>query len=254
MSFKIVTTTLAFIFLHTALLTAEKKDDPRIGKLPKTTLSKKAIIGNWSFDDASGELTKDSSSAKNDGTIKGKAIWSKEAAPKMKGSLILNGKTYVDACKPEDLNTITTTVTMAAWVKRTQKAKRYACVLSRQIQDSTGEHYGLYFKKGKLGFMFNMHKKGGGALWTKKELPLNEWMHIAAVADGTNITIYVNGKHVAQRQWSGEFSKDFTRMVISGNAGGKQNRVGEFFIGHINNLGIYNYALSPSDISKLATK
>jgi hypothetical protein len=242
--------------LSLAIYSADKKN-PRIAKIPKSALSQNSLIGSWSFDEEKRESVNDSSVAKNHGVIKGKALWSTESAPakkKLKNSIILDGKTYIDAIKPEDLNTIQTQMTISVWLKPKEEPKRYGCVLSRQIQSSTGEHYGLYLKKNKLGFMFNMHKKGGGAIWVKKPFKVGEWIHVAAVVDGQSINIYINGTKEVSKQWQGEFSPDFTKMVIGGNAGGKESKVAEFFKGQLNTLKIYNYGISVEQLSLLAKR
>jgi hypothetical protein len=234
---------------------AAQKDDARIAQLPKSTLSDKAQIGFWNFDDGSGAVAKDSSGAKNHAKIEGTIAWTKNAAPgtpKSAGSLLVDGKTYALAAKPEDLNTIAKQITMVAWIKRTKEAKRYGCVMSRQIKNGGGEHYGIYFKAGKLGFMVNIHTKGGAKLWTKKPLPLNKWIHVAAVADGQKIHLYVDGKQVAEQAYKNTFAADYTQLVISGNANGPKGNVGECYIGHLNNVGIYNYGLTAKEVAKLA--
>jgi hypothetical protein len=235
---------------------ATKTDDERVAALPKSTLGAKATIGIWRFNDGKGNVAKDESPAKSHATIQGNVQWSTDGAPpqgKRGGSLVVDGKTHAAAGKPQDLNTIKKHVTLAAWIKRTAEPKRYGCVLSRQIASGGGEHYGLYFKAGKLGFMFNMHKKGGGAIWTKDKLALNEWIHIAAVADGEKIRLYVDGKQMVEKAWSGEFGSDYTQLVLAGNANGPKNAVKEYFTGLLDNVGIYNHALGADKIADLAS-
>jgi hypothetical protein len=234
---------IAMLFCQLAY-SAGKGTDPRIAELPKSTLSSKALIGSWAFGESSGTKVKDSSEAQSHGEVKGSANWRED-------SLYLDGKSYIEAIKAEDLNTVKRQLTVAVKLKITEEPKRYGCVLSRQIESSTGEHYGLYIKKNKLGFMFNMHKKGGGSLFVKKPVELNKWLHVVTVIDGESVAIYLDGKEVAKRAWAGEFSSDFTQLVIGGNAGGKQNIVKEFFIGNLRNLQIYSYALSPEELNKL---
>ena len=48
MLFKAFTVFFTFIYLQSSLLATGKKDDPRIAKLPKTSLATKATIGTWS--------------------------------------------------------------------------------------------------------------------------------------------------------------------------------------------------------------
>jgi flagellin-like hook-associated protein FlgL len=79
--------------------------------------------------------------------------------------------------------------------------------------------------------------------------PLNEWTHLAMTYDGTNLRSYVNGE-----QDSNVFSvngniKTSTDPVTIGNVNNAQNR---HFEGMLDDVGIWNRALSASELEDLA--
>jgi hypothetical protein len=77
----------------------------------------------------------------------------------------------------------------------------------------------------------------------------NEWHHVAAVYDGQKMCIYIDGKVDACKPWAGGIAKNDFDVLIGENAQQK----GRFFDGLIDDVRIYNYALSEKDIADLAT-
>jgi hypothetical protein len=75
-------------------------------------------------------------------------------------------------------------------------------------------------------------------------LALNTWTHIATTYDGANMRIYVNGVLVATRAQAGNLAVGNQALRIGGN-----NVSGEFFKGLIDEVRIYNRALSAAEIT-----
>ena len=74
-------------------------------------------------------------------------------------------------------------------------------------------------------------------------LPLNAWTHLAATHDGTTLRLYVNGVQVGSRAVAGALLTSTGALRIGGNS-----IWGEFFQGRIDEVRIYNRALSAAEL------
>ena len=74
-------------------------------------------------------------------------------------------------------------------------------------------------------------------------LPVNTWTHLAASYDGAQIRFYVNGTQVAAAAATGTYEQNTNPLWIGGNA-----VYGEHFQGRIDDLRIYNRALTATEI------
>ena len=95
-----------------------------------------------------------------------------------------------------------------------------------------------------------------GTVWdTSDPLLAGQWMHVAVTFDGTTAAIYVNGQLIRSGPWvSGLMNNDAKLQVgtnhlkLDGTLGGSNH----FFQGDIDELRLYDRALSESDIAALA--
>jgi len=76
-------------------------------------------------------------------------------------------------------------------------------------------------------------------------LPINTWSHIATTYDGANQRFYVNGILVGTTPGAGSITVSNGALRIGGN----NSSTGEFFQGFIDEVRIYNRALSAADIA-----
>ena len=74
--------------------------------------------------------------------------------------------------------------------------------------------------------------------------PLNAWTHVAVTYDGATIRLYVNGTQVASRLAAGAVQSVSNPLWIGGN-----QPYGEYFLGLIDEVRVYNRALAQSDIA-----
>ncbi|MCB0570400.1 MAG: fibronectin type III domain-containing protein [Phaeodactylibacter sp.] len=81
------------------------------------------------------------------------------------------------------------------------------------------------------------------------ELAIGAWTHVVMVHDGTNDKIFMNGAMVAQKSVSGTLNSSTHPLGIGYNP----IDGGSWFDGELDEVTIYNYALSDMDISDLYT-
>src|SRR5262245_43796922 len=77
----------------------------------------------------------------------------------------------------------------------------------------------------------------------RSAIALNTWVHLATTYDGTRLLTYVNGAQVASTSVTGSIVTSTQPLRIGGNA-----IWGEFFSGKIDELRIYNRALTAAQI------
>jgi hypothetical protein len=76
-------------------------------------------------------------------------------------------------------------------------------------------------------------------------LPLNVWTHVATTFDGTTQRIFINGVQVASRAQSGLVNTSGGQLRIGGNT----SFADEFFQGLVDEVRIYNRALTAAEIT-----
>jgi beta-galactosidase len=74
------------------------------------------------------------------------------------------------------------------------------------------------------------------------------WHHVAGVYDGQEVKLYVDGKLDSKQSWTQGIGRNNADVLIGENA----ERKGRCFDGLLDDVRIYNYALSESEIKALA--
>ncbi|MCI0669398.1 MAG: LamG domain-containing protein, partial [Myxococcaceae bacterium] len=74
-------------------------------------------------------------------------------------------------------------------------------------------------------------------------LPLNTWTYLTGTYDGTTLRLYVNGNQVASQAVTGVMVTSNAPLRMGGNS-----IWGEFFSGRIDEVRIYDRALTPAEI------
>ena len=74
-------------------------------------------------------------------------------------------------------------------------------------------------------------------------LTANTWTYLAETYDGTNVRLYVNGTQVASTAHTGSISTSTNPLQIGGDS-----LYGQYFAGMIDEVRIYNTALTPTQI------
>jgi hypothetical protein len=106
--------------------------------------------------------------------------------------------------------------------------------------------YGLYSVSQSNGPWAEISRTGGARSLTSSTtaLPVNVWTHVAATYDGSQLRVYVNAVQVASVAATGNILASTGAMRIGGNT----IWANEWFHGIIDEVRIYNRALSPSEL------
>jgi len=115
--------------------------------------------------------------------------------------------------------------------------------------DYDGQAFGAFFESANGSLVF--HGNGGNADLALGNLTLTDkWSHIAVTYDGLNLRGYINGLLTAQREVALQTSLSNIKI------GCRQNPLGEalgdaFFKGKLDDVRIYNRALTAKDVAAL---
>jgi hypothetical protein len=127
-------------------------------------------------------------------------------------------------------------------------------VIAGNPQDS---RTGLFGQNDAIEFGFdgglNIWTSGGGSTSTTWTLGTTTWHHVAAVGDGKGVKLYIDGLQLAS---GGSATSNYGTSTYAVNIGGGGiwDTSGNWFAGRMDDVRIYNRALSPGEIASLAGK
>lgn len=178
------------------------------------------------------------------------AFWLSGADAKFDGSLRVDGDgTYVPVPNSPSLDIGAEAVSIALWVKLDQLPADLAEGVAA-IYDSSGDAYVLYLDKGNNELRFKVSATGAERPGIPAaDLVVGEWLHVVGVYDGATGTarIFLNG--VLSDTHDGP-----TGLVQTGQAAaiGRNGPAGtSFFAGAVDDLGIWNVALTDVQVATL---
>jgi glucose/arabinose dehydrogenase len=194
------------------------------------------LVGAWNFNEASGTAALDSSGAGNPGTISGAT----RTTGRYGGGLAFDGVndwvTVADA-NSLDLNRMT----LEAWVRPNALGSWRTVLLKEQAGQLA---YALYASADNGRPSGHVFTTGDIALEGPSVLGLTTWTHLAMTWDGSTTRLYANGSQVATAALAGNAIASNLPLRIGGNG-----VWGEWFNGVIDEVRVYNRALSAAEIA-----
>lgn len=198
-------------------------------------------VAAYGFNEASGTTTADASGSANTGTL-GTGV-TRTTAGKFGSSLVFNGSSYVTVPNAASLN-LTAAMTLEAWVYPTASGPYATTLMKEQPGDYVYALYGSAPSNPSAEINVSTAHSGERVTTGPSALPLNAWSHLASTFDGSTLRVYVNGAQVASKPFSGPIATSTGALRIGGNA-----VWGEYFRGSIDEVRIYNRALSAGEIT-----
>jgi subtilisin-like proprotein convertase family protein len=215
-------------------------------------VSDSGLEGYWKLDEGVGTTTADASGNGNTATLYGPAWSSDVPYPSNPASLSFNGTTgYVSIPKPQALQLTTSTTT--AWVKADTNVTVHRILFSDETSGGGSNSAGYAcFLLSTSGILRCDIKHGATtSLFSETALNDNTWHHVAlAINNGTGTaTIYVDG--AAKATTTGVTLSPSPNPLILGQLDSLQ--YSNPFLGLLDDLRIYNRALTSAEIATLAT-
>src|SRR5207247_6798599 len=132
---------------------------------------------------------------------------------------------------------LTTGMTLEAWVYPTTVSNKWRDVIYKGNDNYYLEGTSNHSSRPAMGGTFGSDLVGTSALTA------NTWAHLAATYDGATMRLYVNGVQVASRAQTGAIATSTNPLQIGGDS-----LYGQYFAGRIDEVRIYNRALSAAGI------
>ena len=194
------------------------------------------LVAAYSFDEGSGTTVSDSSGNGNNGTLTSTA-WTSSAV--YGNALLFNGTNSLITINDSASLHLTTGMTLEAWVNPS--------VVSNAWRDVIYKGNDNYYLEATSG----SNAPAGGATVSGADvitlgtgsLTANAWSHLAFTYDGTTFRIYVNGALVASQSHAGTILTSANPLQIGGDT-----LFGQYFTGTIDEVRVYNQALTQAQI------
>jgi hypothetical protein len=199
------------------------------------------LVGWWKLDEGAGAIAADTCDAHHAGTLVGNPKWGQGA---IDGALEFDGKgDYVDLGASADFD-ITDRVTVCAWIKVKAFTVDWQTIIAKgdtawRLSRDQGNnlHFGC---------------TGLWPEWVRGSANVNDgqWHHVAGVYDGAELRLYIDGRLDASARTQGSINIDTYPVWIGANA----EKPGREWNGSIDDVRLYNYALSQDEIKALADR
>jgi hypothetical protein len=133
--------------------------------------------------------------------------------------------------------------TLACWVNIHSVPTEWASIITK---GDSAWRLSTYNQEPK--FHFSVGSLSAAGLNGSATVGTNEWHHLAAVYDGNVQKLYIDGHLDATQSWNGGIASDDFDVLIGENSE-QSNRC---FDGLIDDVRVYNYALTENQIKALA--
>jgi len=198
-------------------------------------------IAHWKLDETGGEITEDSA-GDHDGTLQGDPIWRPQGG-RIAGALEFDGQGDHVNCGNDSNFNITGAITLAAWIK-TESSSGKKTILAKH--DDT---WRIRIQNGN----FELVLPGlSGEQWftvTGSAVNDNRWHHVLGVYDGqSKASVYIDGSLDASREAAGSLNTNDEDVCIGRNSLLPERD----FVGRIDDVQVYDYALNDDEIADLA--
>jgi hypothetical protein len=208
-----------------------------------------SLIALWKLDEPGGNVAKDSA-GDNNGILVGDPQWRPDAG-KIDGALEFDGDgDYVKIAGESDFD-ITDQITVSAWIKVSQFDKEWQAVIAKgdsawRIQRNQTED--------SLEFACSGLKIPSGTPWGnlygQRSVNDGQWHHIVGVYDGSKMYLIIDGDMDSSQPASGRINMNNQPVFIGENS----EQSGRFWHGLIDDVRVYNYALSKEEVAALSSQ
>ena len=195
------------------------------------------LVAAYAFDEGSGTTVTDASGNGNNGTINN-ATWS--TAGEYGNALSFNGTSSLVTIPNSASLQLSSGMTLEAWVKASTVSAAWRDVLYKANDDFYLEATSSNGSLPDAGLI-----AGGSyadAFGTAK-LTANTWAFLTETYDGSTLKFYVNGTLVASTPHTGAIQTSTSPLQIGGDG-----LYGQYFAGLIDNVRVYNVALTAAQI------
>jgi hypothetical protein len=196
-----------------------------------------SLVAAYSFNEGTGTTVSDVSGNGNNGTI-ANATWT--TAGKYGNALVFDGTSAVVTINDSASLDLTNAMTLEAWVNPSAVSSDWWDVVYKgddnYFLEASTDSDGLPCCGGTFD-------TADVATFGTAVLELNTWTHLAATYDGATLLFYVNGVQASSLAQTGDIVTSSNPLQIGGDS-----IYGQFFQGTIDEVRVYNTALTAAQI------
>ncbi len=220
-------------------VTAAPTPTPTPTPTPVPGTSNTGLVAAYGFDEVSGTTVADASGKSNHGIISNAVRITNGHSG---NALQFNGtNAWVTVNDSASLD-LSTSMTLEAWVYPTSLTTGGKTVILKE--QSGGAVYNLYANEDANVPISSFNDGSYRVISGTKQLPINQWAHLASTYDGQYQRLYVNGVEVAKQAQNSLIQQASGVLRIGGNS-----VWGEYFQGYIDEVRIYNRALTATEVT-----
>lgn len=207
-----------------------------------TATAAPVLVAAYSFNEGAGTTLTDSSGNANHGTLANGPTWT--TAGKHGGALTFDGSNDIVNINDAATLDLTTGMTLAAWVRPTTASGWRTILMKEQPGHIAYALYGSTSSPSRPAIELDTTASSANVeVRGTAQLAINTWTHVAATFDGSSLKLYINGVQVGSLPAGGSIITSGNALRIGGNT-----VWGEYFRGQIDDVRIYNEALTQAQI------
>ncbi|MEI6752622.1 MAG: LamG-like jellyroll fold domain-containing protein [Paludibacter sp.] len=228
-------------------------------KIKSTVTGQSQTSEVWSFSTLTPSLTtglvayypfngnaNDASGNGNNGTVNGARLTTDRFGNVGKAYNFDGVSNYIKVPNSNSIDITTNQISMCAWVKISNGS--YTNQILSKAQDVVNRKYGMYVghnNETRLGF--ELKTSNGVTDIISENIPIEQWHYVTETYDGKNLLWYIDGVIIKTLAWTGDIVSTTTDLSI----GCFSDLTRSFFKGNLDNIRIYNRALSSEEVSQL---
>lgn len=216
------------------------------------------LVGYWNFNEGSGTVIHDLSGFGNDGVLVNAtaSTWTTSGfgGALSFGGVTGSGSTRVEIADSASLR-LSNSFTFAAMVN-CQNVFRDAPIFAKEGPGGALSYWFGNFGASGAGHWGALLDQDGNQSWDfngrdQGNCPANVWVHLATTWDGHTVSYYMNGELTNTTSWNGTIHASDARLFIGSNSEYTFQGNATAYEGSLDELRIYNTALSAGEIRAL---
>jgi hypothetical protein len=195
------------------------------------------LVGQWGFDEATGTVVYDGTGNKNNGDFVGDVVRATSTCKIANCLSFSTASTYI-SIPTSSLFHPTSSITVSAWVSMASSTGTFDAVV---IPGSDDYYLQAQWPKWRF-YVYNtlgIYKD----VYSINDIITNQWTHLVGTYDGSNVVLYVNGAIQNSNSLTGDLRNSNGALTFSSS--------GRYFNGNIDDVRIYNRALSADEVKQL---
>jgi len=224
--------------------------DPKEGSITGRNITD-GLVGHWKFDEGSGTIAYDASGNNNHGTLVDGPNW---VDGKIGGALDFDGSNdYVEVDNQDILTS--DHITIAAWIKHYGKSGSNQNIITKRTSlDNSQFEFKL---NASYNLNFDRYLPTGGSVSSNNIITLDTWTFVAMALkdDEDEVAFYINGLLDSINLYSESYLGDSSSIITIGRSGCDSQDTStdpwRNFNGQIDDVRVYDRALSPEEIQDL---